>query len=270
MVTPRFRSRRSGLHALHAGSRRRDRAVRPPGHAVRQGQAGGQDLVGLLAALAALNLLRDRVRRGETGLAVAAALLLVAGARRQGLTWEELGLARAHLRRGAGWALASTTTVAVGYLAGVLLPPTRRAFLDPRYDLPPGEALVAALVAVPLRTVLLEEVAFRSVLWATLSRRTGTLGVLTATSALFGLWHVLPALHFSEARAAGPAGDEAAAGGRAVVVVAGTVAFTAVGGAVGGELRRRSDSVVASAGMHWATNGLGILFGLAARRLAAL
>jgi membrane protease YdiL (CAAX protease family) len=53
------------------------------------------------------------------------------------------------------------------------------------------------------------------------------------------------------------------------IVVVGTVLFTAVGGVVAGELRRRSGSLLASAGMHWATNALGVLFGLAAWRLAA-
>jgi membrane protease YdiL (CAAX protease family) len=53
-----------------------------------------------------------------------------------------------------------------------------------------------------------------------------------------------------------------------LLVVLGTVAFTALGGVVAGELRRRSGSLLASAGMHWATNGLGVLFGLAAWHIA--
>jgi branched-subunit amino acid ABC-type transport system permease component len=53
-----------------------------------------------------------------------------------------------------------------------------------------------------------------------------------------------------------------------VAVIVGTVLFTAAGGAVAGELRRRSGSVLASVGMHWATNALGVLFGLLAWQLA--
>jgi membrane protease YdiL (CAAX protease family) len=49
--------------------------------------------------------------------------------------------------------------------------------------------------------------------------------------------------------------------------VVGTVAFTALAGVAFSHLRRRSDSVLASAGLHWATNGLGVLFGVLARRL---
>lgn len=54
-----------------------------------------------------------------------------------------------------------------------------------------------------------------------------------------------------------------------MLVVVVTVAVTAAGGVIAGELRRRGGSVLASVGMHWATNGLGVLFGLAAWRLAA-
>jgi membrane protease YdiL (CAAX protease family) len=34
-----------------------------------------------------------------------------------------------------------------------------------------------------------------------------------------------------------------------------------------GELRRRSGSVLAPVGAHWAVNGLGVLFGPLSRRL---
>jgi uncharacterized protein len=44
--------------------------------------------------------------------------------------------------------------------------------------------------------------------------------------------------------------------------------LTTLGGLVFGELRRRSGSVLASAGAHWATNALGVLVGLMAWRLA--
>jgi membrane protease YdiL (CAAX protease family) len=88
--------------------------------------------------------------------------------------------------------------------------------------------------------------------------------VLTTTSVLFGLWHVLPALRVGAANA----GVATAAGGNDALVVVGTVALTTMGGLVFGELRRRSGSVLAGAGAHWATNGLGVLFGVALRHIA--
>jgi len=98
-----------------------------------------------------------------------------------------------------------------------------------------------------------EEIAFRSVLWGMMARYSTRRRVLVISSRLFGLWHILPSLHLASAN-------------RAVVA---TVAFTAVGGLVAGELRRRSGSVLASVGLHWATNALGVLCGLVAWRLAA-
>jgi membrane protease YdiL (CAAX protease family) len=72
------------------------------------------------------------------------------------------------------------------------------------------------------------------------------------------LWHVLPSL--------GLAGDNEAIGsavgkgtsGEAISVL-GTVAFTGLAGVVFCELRRRSGSLLAPAGLHWAVNGLGVL-----------
>jgi membrane protease YdiL (CAAX protease family) len=48
------------------------------------------------------------------------------------------------------------------------------------------------------------------------------------------------------------------AGGR-VVAVAGAVVFTAAAGVLLCELRRRSGSLLAPAGLHWAVNGLGVV-----------
>jgi len=152
------------------------------------------------------------------------------------------------------------------YLAGVLLPLTRTAFLDARYHLGVNGALLTAFVVIPVTTILFEEVAFRSVLWGMLARHTKTWRVLLISSALFGLWHVLPSVHAAAANHG--IGDAVRGAGAGVLAAAGIVALTVIGGVVAGELRRRSGSVLASAGMHWATNSLGVLFGMFAWRLA--
>lgn len=193
---------------------------------------------------------------------------LLAFARWCGLTWQQLGLAGSRWRSGVCWGGAAVAAVGSGYLVAVLVPATRGAFLDERYHFSPWGVLLSAFVVIPLGTVLFEEMAFRSVLWGLLDRHTTTRGVAVLTSVLFGLWHVLPALSSVDAN---PAVGEAAAGlGRftGVAVVGGTVLVTSVGGLVFAWLRHRSDSVLASMGMHWATNGLGVLFGLLAWRLA--
>lgn len=166
------------------------------------------------------------------------------------------------------WGGLVIALVALIYLVGVLLPLTRSAFLDLRYHLPATSVLLTAFVVIPLGTVLLEEVAFRSVLWAFLSRHARVWQVLAGTSALFGVWHILPAADSATGNAAVGTMLVGFGGFAPVAAVFGTVLFTAAGGLVAGELRRRSGSLFAPLGMHWATNALGVLFGMLAWRLA--
>lgn len=226
-----------------------------------------QSTVAVATSLAVLNVVKHKVPGSGVPLSVVAAVTLLLFARRRGLTWDELGLGADQLRAGGTWALAAALLVAAAYSAGVILPATRGAFLDTRYEMSPSEALLASLVLIPLGTVLLEEVAFRSVLWRMLADHTTDTGVTAVSSALFGLWHVLPSLDFASGNQALSDATPEGSVRTAVLVALGTVGFTALGGVVAGEMRRRSGSVLASAGMHWATNGLGVLFGLAAWRL---
>ncbi len=222
-----------------------------------------------VAALVALNV-TDHLVPGGLWLAPLAALVLLAFARWRGLSWQQLGLGRDRLRAGGAWAAGAIAVVALIYLAGTLLPLTRPAFLDARYHFGLAGALLSALVVIPVGTILIEEVAFRSVLWGMLSRHMRAWRVLVTSSVLFGLWHVLPSLHLASANHGIGEATRGAGSSAGVLVVAGTVLFTALGGVVAGELRRRSGSLLASAGMHWATNGLGVLFALVAWQLPRL
>jgi membrane protease YdiL (CAAX protease family) len=117
---------------------------------------------------------------------------------------------------------------------------------------------MTALVVIPLATVLPEEIAFRGVLWGLVTRDRGARVATITTSVLFGLWHVLPSLRLNEVNPAVAAvvGD----GWPAVVVaVSGAVLFTGLAGVLFCELRRRSGSLLAPIGLHWAVNGLGVL-----------
>ena len=188
---------------------------------------------------------------------------LLAWARLDGLTWSQLGLGRDRLRSGCRWGLGAIAVVGGVYAVGVLVPAFRPLFQDARYDVPLPEALRTVFVTIPFGTVLLEELAFRSVLWGALSRHLRPWQVLVTTSVLFGFWHVLPSLHVGGSNKG--VGEAVGTGGP--LVVAGAVLLTTLGGLVFGELRRRSGSVLASMGAHWAFNALGVLFGLVAWRL---
>jgi membrane protease YdiL (CAAX protease family) len=224
-------------------------------------------IVLLVLALAGFNLAMHLLPPGTVWLSLVAAPALLAFGRLNGLSWAQLGLGRQRLRSGGIWGLGAVGVIGAVYLIGILLPATRPAFLNSRYHLGEHRALMTAFLIIPIGTILLEEIAFRSVLWGMLHRHMRTWKVLLFSSVLFGLWHVFPAL--SDAHRGAVGGVSAHAGHwTTALIVGGTVAFTAVGGFVAGELRRRSGSILASVGMHWATNGLGVLFGLIAWRLA--
>ena len=210
----------------------------------------------VVVLLAVINVVDIRVRHASLAVGPVGALVLVATARLAGLSWEELGFRNA--RRGLRWAGVIVGAAAVVLAAGAALPLTREAFRDDRYRLGLGGALLTTFVLIPVGTVLLEEVAFRGVLWGLLRRVRGTVFATVVSSALFGLWHVLPSL--------GLATDNQAIGGAVgtgrsgqVLAIAATVLFTGASGVVFCELRRRSGSLLPSAALHWAVNGMSVL-----------
>ncbi|MFJ4568472.1 lysostaphin resistance A-like protein [Streptomyces caelestis] len=220
----------------------------------------------VLAVLVGANLLNNWLAPGAyvlTCVIAAAALLLIA--RWDGLTRADLGLDTDALYRGLWWASVLVAAVLAVFLVGLALPATREAFEDERAaGLTLGQLLWRVLIRVPVGTVLLEEVAFRGVLWAMVRRRRGTAWATAVSSVLFGLWHVLPSRGLSRANAAaavlgtGPTGT-------ALSVAAAVVATTAAG-VILCELRRRSGSLLAPAALHWAVNGFGYVLAWAVPR----
>lgn len=220
-----------------------------------------------VVVLAAANALNALLAPGwYVPVCVAAAVLLVLIARRSGLTWQDLGLGRAAARRGLRWGLVLAAAVVVVCLAGLALPFSREAFQDERAaGLSSGELVYRVLVRVPLGTVLLEEVAFRGVLWAMVRRRWGPVWATVASSLLFGLWHVQPSRGLTRANAAAQAVFGAGQAG-VVLAVTAAVAGTALAGVLLCELRRRSGSLVPPVALHCALNGAGYALAWAASR----
>jgi membrane protease YdiL (CAAX protease family) len=212
----------------------------------------------VVTTLVLVNVIDNTVAHASLVLGPAGAVWLLLVARRAGLSWRDLGLGPGTWRRGFAWAGALIGAVAVVYAAGAALPLTRNAFRDTRYHLDLGHSLLTAFVLIPVGTVLFEEVAFRGVLWGLVRKGRGALIATVVSSVLFGLWHVLPSLGLAgDNQAVGDAVGKGTAG--QVLSVLGTVLFTGLSGVVFCELRRRSGSLLASAGLHWATNGLGVL-----------
>jgi membrane protease YdiL (CAAX protease family) len=220
-----------------------------------------------ILVLAAANAVNNQLAPGlYVPVCVITAALLVLIARRSGLTADDLGLGRDSARRGLRWGLLLATAVVAVYVAGLAVPFTRGAFQDERAaELTAGEVVYRVLIRVPLGTVLLEEVAFRGVLWAMAERRWGHLRATVLSSALFGLWHVLPSRGLTRANTAAEALFGTTPAGVALAMTTAVVG-TALAGALLCELRRRSGSLIPPMALHYALNSTGYVLAWVASR----
>jgi membrane protease YdiL (CAAX protease family) len=200
-------------------------------------------LVSLIGILAVYDITRSAVIPDEwhfvTNTTMIAVVALFAAAGR--LTATELGLLRAHVPAGVRFGLAAAAVVAVALAVAVVT-----GIIDGSepevVGLTGNDVLWRALVEIPIATVVLEELAFRGVMFALLARIVDTRRAFVITAVLFGLWHVPGA---ADGWSAGALGG-----------VVGTVLVTALAGVVFQMLRQRSRSLVAPALAHWATNSL--------------
>ncbi len=209
-------------------------------------------LVGAILVLAVANPLNNRVAPSAYILtAVVASAVMLALLRGAGGSWADAGLGRDSLRRGATWALFLSAGTAVVMMLAVLAPATQELFLDPRVQgAGSGAIAFAALVRVPLGTVLLEEIGFRGVVYGLAGRMWGAGWATVVSSVLFGLWHLDPAIGVVTSHPSLARFDEPLAVTAAVLVAS-------IVGAVMCELRRRSGSLLAPAALHWTANALG-------------
>lgn len=192
-------------------------------------------------------------RRWHLGTHLTSAAAAVGAALAAGATLDELGLRPERAVGGLmrGLASAGAITAAVGL--GALLPATRPLFADQRVlDATPGEVAWRGLVEIPLGTAVYEEVVFRGVVQGLALRRLAPLPATLVTSALFGLWHVLPSLHDRHHH---PATRER----HAAIVTTATVLNTAIVGVGLSWQRLRTGSVVAPIVTHTASNAVTYL-----------
>jgi len=193
-----------------------------------------------------------------TGPAAAAVLLVVA--RWAGLGWDDLGLARRTWRVGLAWAGVIIVVVTSAYAAVALFPPTRGLFEDDRVGATSSGALLfTVLVRIPFGTVLLEETLFRGVLLGLGARTMGWWRSAVLSSALFGIWHVLPSRGAADSNPTVVAVVEAGGGFGVPLAIAAAVVGTGLSGLLFCWLRLRSGSLLAPIGLHLATNSVGYL-----------
>jgi membrane protease YdiL (CAAX protease family) len=193
---------------------------------------------------------------------VSATVVVLAGSGATGLTWDELGLARRRLSAGLRVGGVCAGLVVAGYAVALAVPAVRPVLADARIvHLDGCEIAYAALVRVPFGTVLWEEVAFRGVLLAALSRLLPRPAAIAVSAAVFGIWHIRPTL-------SGLAANDLV---RGPVATSAVVALACLGTAAAGVgfswLRLRSGSLLAPVLLHLATNSAGTLAAAVVTRL---
>ena len=219
-------------------------------------------LVLVVGVLILANVVNNRVLPSwsyvPANLAEAAVLVVIA--RWAWTSWQELGLERRDAGAGLRWGVGAVGAVLAVYLVAVATPGLRGLFVDDGAETASvGRLLYETLVRIPLGTVVLEEVAFRGVVLGLGARLRRWWPAAVVSSALFGLWHVLPAASPASANEGFEDVTSGLAGGRVAVVVA-AVAATFVAGLVFCWLRRRSGSLLAPGLLHVGTNSLGYVF----------
>jgi uncharacterized protein len=217
--------------------------------------------VGLLAA--GYNVAVNRVLPPRThvpaNLAFAAAACAIGRAAAR-VSWTDLGLGRPEAGRGFRIGIRSSLVTAAGVAAAAVAPRTRRFFADERIlRNSRGEAVYEICARIPLATALPEEVVFRGVLLSVLSRSHTTATAIAWTSALFGLWHVLPTLDTVRTN---PIKDVLPKGRLGYAAAAGAaMPATAAAGVLFAMLRNRSGSVVAPFMVHATINATAYVGG---------
>lgn len=165
---------------------------------------------------------------------------------------DDIGLARRYFKSGIKYGAIVITIIGVGLLAAFLI--NSDTFKDPRYHQSLPVALYSALVLLPLKTVLFEELAFRGIMPALLLRlKRGRWLATIISSVAFGFWHIISAATI---------GSYSAGGGLTIskpLVIVSVWLFTSLAGVFLCELRWRSKSLIAPIIVHWFVNAATII-----------
>lgn len=214
-------------------------------------------LVALIVVLGLWNNVTNLVGIPEPAyvpLNVVALLALLALARGVGLTWDELGFARAGVPAGLRLGGALAAVIALGLAVIVAVPALHPLLSDARAaGLSTGELAFRVGVRIPIGTALFEEVAFRGVLLALWARHGSLTAAVVGSSVLFGLWHIGPTmvtLGLNGVSAASPGG---------VGAIVGAVLVTGLAGVGFCWLRLHTGSIIAPVLVHAALNGFATL-----------
>jgi membrane protease YdiL (CAAX protease family) len=211
----------------------------------------------ILVVLVVANVMSNRLLPAALyvpwNLAVAGVLIWIA---RRDVSDAELGFSE--WRRGAAFGLTLLFVTAGVMLVAVAMPVFHDLYRDRRVGTDLTTLVWQAGVRIPFGTVVLEEVAFRAVLPAMFAVRHGVLRGCLMASALFGLWHVLPAWSLNRINPTATRIFGTGFAGTSVAVVVAVIGTT-VAGLWWCWIRYRARSVLSTMIAHVATNSVGYL-----------
>jgi len=190
-------------------------------------------------------------------LTISAGIAVIAIAKRVGLSKIDMGLSKASVRLGLLYGGIAVLVVGVTFGLIYLVQPS--VFVDSRYNKTTIEVLATALVFIPFHTVLLEELIFRGAILGYLLRVRSRRLAIVWTSAIFGLWHILPSLGIAQSSRAF-SNAIGASDHSQLISIASVVVATFFGSLVFSWLRLRSKSLIAPILAHWAINAIALLF----------
>lgn len=215
--------------------------------------------VGYITVLCIYNVLAVHIRGWQQWILVV--MLLAASS---AVMWwfsinaAEIGLARKYLKRGLLYGLGIGAIIAGSMIVAYIVQPT--LFTDNRYSDTSNTEAIGRLLYMLLRTVIVEELVFRGILFALLLRKMPTVQAVAASSVFFGLWHIMPSLGVSGTSAAASTLLPSFIG--SVAVIAGIVVATGSAGALFCYAKIRSNSLLAPIIVHWTINGVGLILAM--------
>jgi membrane protease YdiL (CAAX protease family) len=211
--------------------------------------------LGLAAVVAGFHVVDHRFVAARFHLLthVAAGVAVAAAAHALGADLHDLGLERERLLPAAKVGALASAVPVLGLAAASFIPAFEPVLADPRAEHDSHAQLGYRLALdIPIGTAVYEELVFRSALLSVALRRFSPPVAIAISSALFGLWHVLPALEDRNH-------NEVAQRYPLVATVAPTVISTALAGAWFSTLRLRTGHVIAPIVAHASVNAAGLI-----------
>jgi membrane protease YdiL (CAAX protease family) len=167
------------------------------------------------------------------------------------LNLKSMGLSRDTMTKGVLYALPFMAAIVIGAIVIFMINP--EIFKDTRYQLTSPEMLYTVLLVIPFLTVVIEELAFRGVMFGLLQTVASQFYAIIISSVGFGVWHVF------SASGIGTDGFSQSIVIPKIILIIGVILATTIAGAVFTWARIKSGSLITPILIHWTINSTGVI-----------